>query len=48
VLESMPVLPRDTSRSEPYMRLSPHTAPSSYLLSQGFIPAFRALLHMNV
>ncbi|MBD2014042.1 hypothetical protein H6F96_08660 [Microcoleus sp. FACHB-53] len=28
LLESMPVLLRDTSPSELYMRLSPHTAPS--------------------
>ena len=32
LLESMPVLLRDTSPSELYVRLSPHTAPSQYLL----------------
>jgi hypothetical protein len=34
LLESMPMLPWDTSPSELYVRLSPHTAPSLYLLGQ--------------
>jgi hypothetical protein len=32
LLRSMPVLLRDTSSSELYVRLSPHTAPSRFLL----------------